>query len=170
MIPSKERVNKLRLNARKRHGCENVCKQGNFVPGVDRNRASIRGFILFRVVYSPAKYPRDISYRASRNNRMHTHSLSPVTGSRIRWNLSCETHEFFFLLFHPSPSISLPLSRLFHVPPRRYISYGLFAYLTNSRAFKFQMLSGIPCIRKFPRRIGSPLKEAAARSKNIPAI
>lgn len=146
MIPSKERVNKLRLNARKRHGCENVCKQGNFVPGVDRNRASIRGFILFRVVYSPAKYPRDISYRASRNNR--THSLSPVTGSRIRWNLSCETHEFFFLLFHPSPSISFPLSRLFHVPPRRYISYGLFAYLTNSRAFKFQML---PCIRKFPR-------------------
>lgn len=120
---------------------------------MDRNRASIRGFILFRVVYSPvslrAKYPRDIVRRGI------------IECTRIlschRWNLSC-AYEFFFII----PSFFFPPR--FSSPSRSstsiYISYGLFAYLTNSRAFKFQMLSRAS--ENFPRWIGSPSKKEAA--------
>ena len=125
VIPSKEReFNKLRLNARERH----VRKQGNVRSRCGSKSCASILYFISRGLFTGEISSRYFVSRASRNNRMHN-AFSPVTGSRIRWNLSFE----FFLFFYYSIPFFSP-----RVPPRRYISYGL-SYLTNSRAFKFQM-------------------------------
>lgn len=133
VIPSKEReFNKLRLNARERHGREKVRKQGNVRSRCGSKSCinSLFGFILFRVVYSPAKYPRDISYLVRRGITECTTHSSPLSPDRESGGIY---HSNFFFFFYYSIPFFSP-----RVPPRRYISYGL-SYLTNSRAFKFQM-------------------------------